>query len=72
MTTRVFLSLCSSDTSENETILSAPEIFFSKAENQSYFAKIFPGLQDFLTQNKTYTPQKDFKALLWDVKHYVF
>jgi hypothetical protein len=40
------------------------KVFFSEAENQFYFAKIFPGLQDFLTQNKTYTAEKDSKALL--------
>jgi hypothetical protein len=40
------------------------KVFFSKAENQFCFAKIFPGFQDFLTQNKTYTAEKDSKALL--------
>jgi hypothetical protein len=40
------------------------KVFFSKAENQFCFAKIFPGFQDFLTQNKTYNAEKDSKALL--------
>jgi len=40
------------------------KVFFSTAENQFCFAKIFPRLQDFLTQNKTYTAEKDSKALL--------
>jgi len=38
------------------------KVFFSKAENQFCFAKIFPGFQDFLTQNKTYTAEKDSKS----------
>ncbi|MBG6133387.1 hypothetical protein IWQ47_004797 [Aquimarina sp. EL_43] len=39
------------------------KVFFSCTENQISVAKIFPRFQDFLTQNKSYTGEKDFQKL---------
>ncbi len=78
----VFLSLRSSDTRENPSTAlrinqakrkgAFPKVFFSIAENHFWFAKISPRLRDFLTQTKTYTGEKDYKALLWNVSNNIF
>ncbi len=49
------------------------KVFFNFTENQIYCAKIFPRLQDFLTQNKSYTGEKRFQspALERQLKHQI-
>ncbi|MBQ4821521.1 hypothetical protein [Aquimarina sp. MMG016] len=51
---------------ENETkekALFSRYFFRLRRKNQICFAKIFPRLQDFLTQNKSYTGEKRFSKL---------
>jgi len=49
------------------------KVFFNFTENQIFFAKIFPRLQDFLTRNKSYTGEKRFQspALERQCKHWI-
>ncbi len=46
------------------------KVFFSCTENQISVAKIFPRFQDFLTQNKSYTGEKDFQSSALERQYY--
>jgi len=40
------------------------EAFFARSKNRIYVPKIFPGLQDFLTEYKSYAGGKRFQRIL--------